>query len=354
MIGVRARRAAAMVRLPVWISLRRTRPVSDHWGFDRGTPVDRYYFDEFLEEHRQDIRGDVLEVKSSDYTKRFGSAVTAEHVLDIDPDSPGVTVVADLNEPGSLPAGAYDCFLLMQTLQLIRYPEVALATAWSALRPGGTLLLTVPTASRVERVLRGLLALHRRRRRGAARAELPGRARRRAELRERARLHGVPARAGGAGAANGPAARPRPELPARRLRARREARLGPPHLLAAASSLVPREPREAARRGSHQRQLRARSAGRHAASRAGATPPRRLGASPRPGPESTRPRTAAPRSSRPDVPAGPARERAPRARRDPHASAGTRGRGRSSRRPAPARAGPRSRRRRLLARTGGR
>ena len=39
----------------------------------------------------------------------------------------------------------------MQTLQLIRYPEVALATAWSSLRPGGTLLLTVPTASRVER-----------------------------------------------------------------------------------------------------------------------------------------------------------------------------------------------------------
>ena len=140
-----------MVRLPVWISLRRTRPVSDHWGFDRGTPVDRYYFDEFLEEHRGDIRGDVLEVKSPDYTRRFGSGVTAEHVLDIDPDSPGATVVADLNEPSSLPTGAYDCFLLMQTLQLIRYPEVALATAWSSLRPGGTLLLTVPTASRVER-----------------------------------------------------------------------------------------------------------------------------------------------------------------------------------------------------------
>lgn len=149
--AVRARRAAALIGLPVWISLRRTRPVSDHWGFDRGTPVDRYYFDEFLGEHRQDIRGDVLEVKSSDYTKRFGSTVTAEDVLDIDPDSPVVTVVADLNEPGSLPAGAYDCFLLMQTLQLIRYPEVALANAWSALRSGGTLLLTVPAASRVER-----------------------------------------------------------------------------------------------------------------------------------------------------------------------------------------------------------
>jgi len=151
MIAVRARRAAALIGLPVWISLRRTRPISDQWGFDRGTPVDRFYFDEFLDEHRSVIRGDVLEVKSSDYTRRFGSGVTAEHVLDIDPDSPGVTVVADLNEPGSLPAGAYDCFVLMQTLQLIRQPDAALTNAWSALRPGGALLLTVPAASRVER-----------------------------------------------------------------------------------------------------------------------------------------------------------------------------------------------------------
>jgi hypothetical protein len=46
--AVRARRAAALIGLPVWISLRRTRPVSEQWGFDRGTPVDRFYFDDFV------------------------------------------------------------------------------------------------------------------------------------------------------------------------------------------------------------------------------------------------------------------------------------------------------------------
>ena len=140
--------------MPTWISLRRTRPLSEAWGFDRGTPVDRFYLDGFIEEHRADVRGDVLEIKSPGYTRRFGGdAVTQAHVLDVDPRNTDATIVADLGEPGSLPAGAFDCFLLMQTLQFVRRPEIALANAWSALRPGGSLLVTVPAASALERGL---------------------------------------------------------------------------------------------------------------------------------------------------------------------------------------------------------
>ena len=149
---VRARRAAALIGLPTWISLRHTRPLSDHWGFDRGTPVDRLYVSQFLDECRTDIRGDVLEVKDSAYTRLYGgAAVVREHVFDIDATNPDATVVADLNEPESVPVGAFDCILLTQMLQFIRLPEVALANACSALRPSGTLLLTVPAVSRVDR-----------------------------------------------------------------------------------------------------------------------------------------------------------------------------------------------------------
>jgi SAM-dependent methyltransferase len=74
-------------------------------------------------------------------------------VLDIDPSNAAATVLADLDEPGSLPVEAYDSFLFMQTLQFLAHPEVALANAWSALRSGGTLLLTVPAVSKVEREL---------------------------------------------------------------------------------------------------------------------------------------------------------------------------------------------------------
>ena len=39
-----------------------THPMSDSWGFERGTPVDRYYIERFLERNADAIRGDVLEI----------------------------------------------------------------------------------------------------------------------------------------------------------------------------------------------------------------------------------------------------------------------------------------------------
>src|SRR5450759_3773496 len=35
----------------------RTSPFSEVHGFDRGTPVDRYYIERFLDQHREDIHG---------------------------------------------------------------------------------------------------------------------------------------------------------------------------------------------------------------------------------------------------------------------------------------------------------
>src|SRR5690349_22309374 len=38
-----------------------TRPLSQSWGFDRGTPIDRYFIESFLARHADAIRGRVLE-----------------------------------------------------------------------------------------------------------------------------------------------------------------------------------------------------------------------------------------------------------------------------------------------------
>jgi hypothetical protein len=150
MRAVRGRRAAAALRLPLWLSLRSTRPLSTNYGFDRGTPIDRFYFEEFLREWSGDVRGNVLEVKSPGYAERFGTGVTKVDVLDVDPGNVRATVVADLGEPDSLPASAYDCFLLMQTVQYMPRPEVAIGNAWRTLRPAGVILLTVPTVQMID------------------------------------------------------------------------------------------------------------------------------------------------------------------------------------------------------------
>jgi len=132
-----------------WGSLRRTTPFSRSWGYDRGTPIDRIYIEQFLAQHATDVRGACLEVLNADYTRRFGgSQVISSDVLDIDPANTAATIVADLGEPDSLPAGRFDCVIFTQTLHLIPDMRVAVANVWRALAPGGVLLLTAPTLGR--------------------------------------------------------------------------------------------------------------------------------------------------------------------------------------------------------------
>ena len=133
-----------------WGALRRGRPVSEHYGRDRGTPVDRVYIDGFLAEHARDIRGRVLEVGSGHYARQLGHDVTNIDVVDIRVDAPETTIVADLADPASLPAAAFDCVVLPQTLQYVRDVEAALANCWQALQPGGVLLVTVPAVAKLD------------------------------------------------------------------------------------------------------------------------------------------------------------------------------------------------------------
>jgi SAM-dependent methyltransferase len=132
-----------------WGNLRRTAPLSRDWGYDRGTPIDRIYIENFLGQHAGDVRGTCLEVMAADYTVRFGGArVSCSDVLDIDPANTRATLLADLGEQDSLPERRFDCVILTQTLHLIPDMRVALANIWRAIAPGGVLLLTVPALGR--------------------------------------------------------------------------------------------------------------------------------------------------------------------------------------------------------------
>ena len=111
--------------------LHRTTPLSDHWGRDRGTPIDRYYIEQFLTAHREAIRGCVLEVLNADYTERFGIGVDQSDVLDIDPANERATVVADLAAADDIPSDTFDCFILTQTLQYVYDLPIALSACAS-------------------------------------------------------------------------------------------------------------------------------------------------------------------------------------------------------------------------------
>ncbi|MFN2433709.1 MAG: methyltransferase domain-containing protein [Gemmatimonadota bacterium] len=130
--------------------LRRVAPVSRAFGFGRGRPVDRVYIEAFLERHRRDVRGRVLEVGDDGYTRRFGGErVERADVLDLRADNPHATIVADLARGEGVPAGAFDCAILTQVLQFVYDLPAALRTLERALAPGGVLLATLPALSQV-------------------------------------------------------------------------------------------------------------------------------------------------------------------------------------------------------------
>ncbi len=123
--------------------LATTAPISPVWGLDRGIPLDRYYISAFLERHREDVRGRVLEVKDAGYTRTYGDGrVISSDVVDIDPNNDEATITADLTNAPSISDDTYDCFLLTQTLGVIYDVRAALATAHRVIKPGGVLLCT--------------------------------------------------------------------------------------------------------------------------------------------------------------------------------------------------------------------
>ncbi len=128
------------------------KPISDDFGFDRGTPIDRFYIEQFLGRNAGDIAGRVLEVGDDAYCRRFGAQrITQQDVLHVSADNPAATLVGDLSQPGTLPAAAFDGLVLTQTLHLIFDMRAAVAEMHRGLKPGGVVLLTVPGISRIDR-----------------------------------------------------------------------------------------------------------------------------------------------------------------------------------------------------------
>ena len=90
-------------------SLRRVTPISRSFGFERGSPVDRYPIDAFLGDHAAGpgaVRGRVLEIGEDRYATRFAVPNGLDHVdiLDPSPDDPRATVIVDLTDASQIPS----------------------------------------------------------------------------------------------------------------------------------------------------------------------------------------------------------------------------------------------------------
>lgn len=133
-------------------SLRRLRPISPHWGTERGQPIDRYYIENFLAAQAGDVRGNVLEIGDNAYTRRYGGdKVSESNVLHVAEQREVVTIIGDLTDADHIESDQFDCFILTQTLNAIYDVPAALRTVHRVLKPGGVALITVPGISKISR-----------------------------------------------------------------------------------------------------------------------------------------------------------------------------------------------------------
>lgn len=103
--------------------------------------VIRYYWADFLEQHRADVQGCALEIGETSTIRYYGgSNLRAAAALDLAAHSPEVQVVADLARADHVPGEQYDCFLAQFTNNVIFDIASALYQALRLLRPRGVLL----------------------------------------------------------------------------------------------------------------------------------------------------------------------------------------------------------------------
>jgi len=133
-----------------WGSLRRLAPIGARSGAQRGTPIDLYYVDRFVQQRAEFVRGRVLEAETAELAHRYGRDVERVDVLDVDAYNDNATLLADLADAGSLPEAAFDCVLLVHALARVANVDVAVSNAWRSVALGGALLVTVPTVRAVD------------------------------------------------------------------------------------------------------------------------------------------------------------------------------------------------------------
>jgi SAM-dependent methyltransferase len=127
--------------------VRNLKPISSKSGFDRGTPIDRYYIDKFLTEYKDVVRGRCLEIHDDFYVRKFGgSNVTQSDVLDIDTTNRLANIYGDLKNVSSIQDNTYDCLMITHTLGLIDDYDAAIREMHRILKPGGSLVIVVTIA----------------------------------------------------------------------------------------------------------------------------------------------------------------------------------------------------------------
>lgn len=129
-----------------WAMAFAKEPLDRKYGMGRGLTLERYYIENFIETHKADIRGHVLEFQTDLYTTRYSApgAVEKLDILHLDDSNPRATIIADLTVPNDIPDEHFDFIMCTCTLNAVSELKDFMDGMKRILKPGGAIHLTVP------------------------------------------------------------------------------------------------------------------------------------------------------------------------------------------------------------------
>lgn len=119
-----------------------------------GTPIPRFYWNEFVMGHLKDFKGAGIEIDSkktiqhySDLNrKKNGEGLEILHAIDIAPEGDH-EYVADISECWNIPTDKYDLFLVQFSFHMIKRDREALYHSLRIIKEGGVLICNFPSTS---------------------------------------------------------------------------------------------------------------------------------------------------------------------------------------------------------------
>ena len=130
----------------------RTHPINDNFGYNRGTPIDRFYIRQAIDGYSENIKGTVLEIGGRQYTEAYSKTDPKDSfILNYIPMPGSNVIVGDLCDCSSLEGRKFDTFVCTQTLNFIYDFKSAIDTSYELLNAGGYFIGTVASVSNISK-----------------------------------------------------------------------------------------------------------------------------------------------------------------------------------------------------------
>lgn len=115
--------------------------MSRQFGLERGTSIDRIYIGRFLNQYRNLITGDCIEIAEDTYTRKFGTNIDNAYIMHVSGENDAIK--GNLVTGEGIQERIADCAIITQTLSFLDNPNKAVLNLYKLLKKDGNALITV-------------------------------------------------------------------------------------------------------------------------------------------------------------------------------------------------------------------